>query len=309
MSKKFLVDYTEHGLPIVEFDDGTGHKVPRALAALPPRPTCNLPDFPSATTFLPADQWEERSYRHCVDEVLDQGKTSACGGYAVEGCFRTSWIADGREPHRFEPRFPYGLVNGGQDGGSVISDLLEAMIQSGICIRGEIPNGALFKHQFPPKAFKNALRFRIGKAFKCNSFEDIVAAISCGFMTVFGIMVGRNFGNLDSEGVAPTPDVVLGGHALAGVGSKRLKSGEWAVDTLNSWSVGWGDDGFCNLTKKSFARRLDAFAIQAALWDPEEDGPPPAKFNSRAWIGTDDLRAIWKEYPFLRNKSQKRRRK
>lgn len=280
--KGFILDYTDYGLPVVEFDNGTGSKVPRVLGALPPRPTCNLPDFPSANTFLPAESWEERNYRHFIDEILDQEKTSACTGFATEGCFRTSWIADGRQPHRFEPKFAYGMVNGGQDGGAVISDILEAMIQYGICIRGDIPAGALFKHQFPQKAFKTALRFRIGKAFKCRTFEDLVAAISCGFMTVYGILVGKNFSDLDNEGVPPVPDVVVGGHALAGVGTKRLKSGEWALDTLNSWG-NWGENGFCSMTKKSFARRIDAYAIQASLWDPEEDGPPPAKFRSQAW--------------------------
>jgi hypothetical protein len=133
------------------------------------------------------------------------------------------------------------------------------------------------------------LRFRIGKAFKCRTFEDVVAAISCGFMTVFGILVGRNFGDLNNEGVAPTPDVVLGGHALAGVGCKTLRNGEWAIDTLNSWSGSWGLNGFCFLTKKSFANRIDAYAIQSAIWDPEEDGPPPAKFRSQLWSNSPTL--------------------
>lgn len=275
-----LLGFTDQGLPVAEFGGE-----PRVLASLPPRPVSPFPDWNSPQAqravvkakrkFLPQDQWQEQEWSDLVDEILNQGRSSACTGFSTCGSFTVGHIVNNRsqQRRRFDPYFPYGLCNGGRDQGAVVGDLLKEMKDTGICEHGILPPGAMFRQQFPQEAFDNAKRFRVAKAFTCQTFEDCCSAISCGWQVVFGILVGRNFGDLSSEGVAPPPDVILGGHALGGVGLRRLRS-QWGIRTLNSWGAQWGDKGFCVLTKQSFDARVDAFAIQVATWDPEEKGPP-----------------------------------
>lgn len=285
-SAKGLLGLTSHGLPVAEF---LGK--PRVLGCLPPRPFVNFPDWNSQRGLklrgtragVAQDQWQERDWRPLVDKVLDLKQTAASVPFAARQAFNIAFQLNGRsqETFDFDPLFVYGLVNNGVDGGAVISDVLDAMTQTGICVVGDIPAGSMFKTEFPQSAYDSAKRFRIAKALKLNSFEEICSAISSGWQSVFSLMIGQNFADVDDEGVSPPADVIRGNHGLCDAGLTRINSGQWAVRALNSWTKSFGVDGYCLLTAQSFGQVVDAFAIQVVTPD-SSSGPPPVVTKLRA---------------------------
>lgn len=123
-------------------------------------------------------------------------------------------MQSGRPKMQFNPYFVYGLINGGRDAGAMISDALRALMQYGVCQQEALPSGVMFQNQFPPQAFENAKRFKLIKAYRCANFNEICSAISVGYVCPLGILVGQNFPQIDSEGVAPLPNGGGGGHCV-----------------------------------------------------------------------------------------------
>src|SRR5581483_629440 len=155
-------------------------------------------------------------------DILNQGATSSCMGHSVcSGC-ETAWVQGGRQYTRFNPFWVYGLCNHGVDQGSMITDGITAVETKGICERDQLPRGVMFQQQFPQAAYTDAQRFKLAQAYRCPTFEDIIAAISLGFPTPLGIYVDQNFARLDSDGIAGLPmGQNGGGHAILGIGTKK----------------------------------------------------------------------------------------
>lgn len=58
-------------------------------------------------------------------------------------------------------------------------------------------------------------------------------------------------------------------NCMCGTGIKKI-SGQWHLETKNSWGEKWGWNGFCFIPESYFGRGLDAWAVQAAAEDPQE---------------------------------------
>jgi hypothetical protein len=261
-------------LPAVEFDG-----VYRVLACLPEteESLARFPSFGANRGFFSAlnpNQWQEIDYQWYGNPIWDQRMTSSCTGQACGAGMGLSYMQSGRPLVEFNPYFLYGLVNGGQDAGAMISDCLSALMEYGICPKNDVPPGLMFKNQFPPQAFENAKRFKLIRAFHCGTFEEVCAAITVGFVCPLGIMVGSNFPNLDNQGVAPLPAGGGGGHALLGMGLKKSSRHGWLIKVQNSWGLNFGMRGYAYIHKGHFARmHPDAFAIQVVADDPQDSTP------------------------------------
>jgi hypothetical protein len=157
---------------------------------------------------------------------------------------------------------------------------MTAVKMYGIAEASLVPQGMIYRSQFPSAAYANARRHRAVEAFQCRTVQDILTALSLGFGVVSGIWVGNNLGRLDSDGVAPLPDRVVGGHALAHIGLKwSARRNRWLILTQNSWGETWGmrdatgQGGFCYLTEDHWANmRIDAWAIGGVFNDPDDPG-------------------------------------
>jgi hypothetical protein len=210
------------------------------------------------------------------NRIMNQGSTSSCVGHGAAAGMEIVWKQQGRKPLQFDPYFVYGLINGGRDQGAMISDSLKALQQFGVCLESDLPQGIMFKKDFPQQAFESAKRFKLSQAYKCNSFEEICQAINVGFTVSLGLYVGSNFGQLDSEGVSPLPMGGGGGHCVLGCGLKQSQRYGWVIKIQNSWGTNWGNGGFSYLRKEHFTRmHPDAFAIQASFDDPNNPDNPP----------------------------------
>jgi len=236
-------------------------------------------DFPNWSDKLNATNFplQEIDLSWFHNRIMNQGSTSACVGHGAAAGMEIVWKQQGRQAKNFAPFFIYGLINHGMDKGSMISDSLMALKQYGVCPLEDLPPGIMFQKDFPPKAVESANRFKISQAYKCNSFDEICQAINLGFTVPLGLYVGSNFGQLDSEGVAPLPMGGGGGHCVLGCGLKQSQQYGWVIKIQNSWGANWGQGGFAYLQRKHIGNMMppDAFAIQAAFEDPNNPDNNP----------------------------------
>jgi hypothetical protein len=258
-------------LPAVKFDG-----IYRVLACIPSseESVAAFPRFGASQRFAAADMLQEIDYEWYKNPIWDQRMTSSCTGQGCGAGMQLCYMQSGRPLVEFNPYFIYGLVNRGRDAGAMISDCLTALKQYGICPKDDLQQGMMFRSQFPPKAFENAKRFKLSEAYKCDTFEEICAAIAVGFVCPLGIMVGDNFANLDNQGVAPLPAGGGGGHCILGMGLKKSTRYGWMIKIQNSWGSRFGINGHCYIHKGHFSRMSpDAFAIQVVIDDPMDSTP------------------------------------
>lgn len=259
-------------LPAVKFDGFY-----RVLGCIPETEE-SLDSFPlfGSQFAAPLDQsqWREIDLSWYSPDILDQKATSSCVGHGCCSGMEMCWLQSGRPYQRFNPYFIYGLINGGKDAGAMISDGLKALMQYGVCMREALQAGVMFKNQFPQSAFNNAGRFKLVQAYRCATFEDICSALTLGFVCPLGIMVGQNFSNVDSEGIAPLPNGGGGGHCVLGVSLKKHSRYGWLIKIQNSWGRNFAKSGYCYIHKGHFqSMRPDAFAMQSIADDPQDSTP------------------------------------
>jgi hypothetical protein len=262
----------DNGIPYIEFD---GHK--RKLACPLDHPDyqrIKFSPFAEKNPVYSSDKWLEISMISTFKRpISDQGSSSACSTHAsnkgVEYCIK-QLRGDSVD---LNPFYNYVLVNGGQDAGASLPAVLQSHTNNGACPRSILPvNNVIYS--VPPGATKAAARFKIEDAFMLNSFEEACSAITRGFFVVYGIYVGGNFSNVDSDAVPPMPDGSTGGgHALLGGGLKKISRWGWTIETQNSWGRNFGMNGICFVHKGFFEQMFQAFAIQAVIDDPEDNTP------------------------------------
>jgi hypothetical protein len=247
-------------LPHAEDGNGTW----RALGCLPPHSDFGgLPKFSSSQPTIPRSEWKDFDLSGYDAPILNQGSHGSCVGHGAVTAFWRLWLMQNLPPQQFSACFTYGLINGGRDSGAVISDALTSMTNDGVGLLSDVPEGMVYRSQFPAAAFTNAKRFKVRAAHHCQNFDEICSALLLGFPVVYGVYVGGSFGNLDSEGVAPAWPNRVGNHCLSGKALKKLSSGDWGVRTQNSWGASWGQQGNCYLVERHFTGTdPDAFAIE-----------------------------------------------
>lgn len=207
-----------------------------------------------------------------ANRIMDQGQTSSCVGQASAAAMEIAWRQAGNNPLEFSPWFVYSQINNNRDNGANIGDALEVMQDSGIAPRSTIPTVTLWKKNIPQIAYTEATRYKVFKAFDCNGYEEVLAAINLGFPVVLGIYVPSSFSNVNSEGVPPVTGWGGGGHAMCGVGIKKSSKYGWMIKTQNSWGTRFGMNGYCNLIKQHFGSNgYGCFAVQALKDDPKDD--------------------------------------
>lgn len=278
--------HNEFGLPFIDVGGEA-----RSLGCLPPDPNFSaLPNFEARFEVLPESKWEENSLKDAKPPIRNQRNHGSCTGQGTVSCYTVA-KKKMAPSENFEPlsaTFIYGHINGGQDQGARVSDAMMAILQIGTCYDKQVPWNMIYKQQFPPGAFETAKRFKAQEAYKLNSFEELCTALTLGIPCASGLAVGRNFtrGELRSDGVAPLPDVIVGGHCLAHLGLTR-KNGIWVVETFNSWGKEWGMNGWCYLTKEhwspGYGFPFDCFAIYSVADDvaDKDDNPPEFAYNDQ----------------------------
>jgi hypothetical protein len=266
--------HPESGLPMVE--EGGAWRV---LGCLPP-PLGASPQMWEASRGLPPSQFKECNLHTSfpIIKTDDQAQSQSCVGHAIEKIWSYNWLQSGMIPKDFSPTFIYGLINHGVDRGASLTDGMNALKLFGIAESSYVPEGMIFRSQFPSGAVANAKRYKPVETLRITSYDDICSAITLGQPVATGILVGENFGKLDDQGICPVPETPVGGHAIALVGLSYCKKLEdWVVLMHNSWGMSWGlkdetgQGGFAKLCRKHFERYFfDTWAIGGVMSDPDD---------------------------------------
>jgi hypothetical protein len=269
---------TDDGLPFVEVNG-----LPIVLGALQPDPTFKAaPEFRFSISVLQENLWVENSVKGAGVPIRNQRQFGSCAGQASCEALMYARSIRGLVKHNLSATFIYGMVNGGRDMGSRVGDCVATIKGTGTCLDSQVPWNVIYKKNFPANSFETAKRFKALEVFKIRNFDELCTALTLGFPCISGIGVGDNFtkGQLKENGIAPLPDVLVGGHAMCHTGLKRLDN-MWVLETQNSWGEGWGLGGFCYLQKGHFnpgyGYGFDVYAVASVIEDPEDqsDNLPP----------------------------------
>jgi hypothetical protein len=239
----------------------------RRKMAMPPRAADHYGE-------LPESEWRDCDYSAFNPNVLDQGQLGACVGYSNAAMIRCVRAMAGMTDQALSPDFLYGLINGGVDGGAVVSDAMNALTTTGTCLASQVPYGSIYASRYSPDLYATAKRFRYARTFHVDSWGMVGTMLSLGFPVALGFVVASNFDQLDSTGTPPRPRGVDGGHAVWAYGLKRMPSGEWRAMIRNSWTADWGIGGNFLMPRYIMEYQqqdgIDGFAGLAAADDPED---------------------------------------
>jgi hypothetical protein len=256
----------------------------RSLGCLPTEPQLlgAASRFGDSFPTLEADDLKECDFAFHGSPVRNQKQFGSCGGQAgvtsLDICLRMI----GEKPPYLSATFPYALANGGRDQGSSLGNILKILKTYGTCTEELMPTEKIYKQQIPQEAWEIAKKFMVLDNLLCRTYKEMISAIGLGFPVELGIMVGKNFGELDSEGVCPLPDQILGGHALCGMGIKKSqRTGEWLIKVQNSWAIQWGIKGYAFIRAAHFGQIGDAWAMvyPKELRD-SSDAPPVPNYQA-----------------------------
>lgn len=265
---------------------------PRALACLPGPVGAPGGWAADPRRTLPPAQWRPADLPALFPEVGtdDQGRTLSCVGHAVETVFSYAWLLAGRAFKEFSPTFVYALANHDEDRGADIGTAVRALALYGLAEASYVPEGVIFRSQFPAGAIQNARLHRPVDPFRVASFDAACTALSLGQPLATGILVGRDFSRLDAEGVPPVAAEPVGGHAVALVGLSYSEARkDWLLLAQNSYGRGWGVPhpvtgvgGFCRLSRDHFKSVFfDTWGLggvlAAADFPAAADPPPPPR--------------------------------
>jgi len=251
----------------------------RVLGCLPPRRMTFMTPWRESglSTGAPI---RECDWRDMCGPVLDQDGLGGCVGWSGESAFEQAWNIAGLPPMRFSPEFAYACVNGGADRGAVLSDMIQSMTINGMAPLPVPFPAYTYKMNKIPQSVRDAAKLHVvAKSFSCSTYQDIQDAVNIGCPVSVGITVGSRFTTLDAGGVAGF-GFPRGGHALHICGIVKVKAGpykgQWGLLTKNSWTVDFGDQGYCILVADHFDRQGDNYAIVAPQnIDPSSYPPIP----------------------------------
>jgi len=186
--------------------------------------------------------------------VLDQGNLGSCTANAIANAhrfeqkrqvFNPDWLPSRLFIYFNERAIEHTITS---DSGASIRDGIKSIAKQGVCPETEWQyNIKKFKSKPSSKCYTDALKFTAIKYVRVNQLSsDIRSTLNAGYPIVFGFSVYSSFESREvaNTGIVPMPsetEQCLGGHAVLMVGyddsAQRFK-------VMNSWGVGWGQQGF-----------------------------------------------------------------
>jgi hypothetical protein len=226
---------------------------------------------------VPESQWVEFSLTDPTP-VKDQGSYGACNGHAAASSLELARYLAGQPTVELSAWMPYAILCNGVDRGSNIGEALDLLTKTGTCLDSAVKHGTINPRKLSEEARAQAVRFRIEIGAKLESFHDLLVATQLRRPFNFSVAVGRQFTDLDAEGVCPVRKGATGNHAIAGgYGCKRARDGRWLIKFKNSWTTAFGQDGYgwLDATAIDNQRWFEAYCVLAVSEDSGDDSTPP----------------------------------
>lgn len=199
-------------------------------------------------------------------EVLDQGQCGACLGKALGS------ILSAGHAQRLSSLYIYTRAKQ-EDGipheeGTYPRVGLKIVSSEGACPDEMLPYSKLSQCLTFPRItpfMKNAAwHFRIQSYARLWGLRDIKRALANNQLVLGGMMVTDSFNDWDGKGIIPPAEPpIYGGHAIVICGyDDNIK----ALRGLNSWSKGWGDEGFFWISYDFISQNLQGIPAWLESW-------------------------------------------
>lgn len=239
-------------------------------------------------------------WRSLLPPIGDQGSQGSCVGWSSAYYVKSALEAQSEgwdttaANHQYSPSWVYNQINGGQDGGSLPSDAVELMVNSGAATLATMAyDQNNFTNQPSAAAIGEAANFKntSWQEYATFDFAGLTNHLANAGPVVLGIQVYRNFYDATTDYTSVSGDQ-LGGHAIACVGYDVDRNGG-SLLLANSWASSWGDQGFTYVSKDAMAQ------IYLGAWTmtdgPNTGGggggalPAPTNFQANAWDNLVEL--------------------
>jgi len=249
----------------------------------------------------PADS-RDRAYKPRLDQTIfldvdlrpqcpairNQKNLGACTAFGTTSLFNfvrmkhglASWLPSPLFTY-YATREKYGEQN--MDNGAYVRDALKSTVNDGVAMERVWPYVvSRFTEKPSPQVYADAEKHQTLEYLSLSRTDKaaLLACLSEGYPFVFGIPVYPSFMN-PTGGFVPLPDKVteasIGGHCMLCVGYKKNSDGVEVLIVQNSWSIYWGDNGYCYIPLSYFMdSAYDVWTIRTteAPVDDVADEPP-----------------------------------
>lgn len=224
----------------------------------------SLPDFRdlqlAAAVPLPAAPPPRIDLTNLLPAVRDQGPIGSCTGFGGTAAYYATSKANGRYPVNMSPLFAYynarrleGTTR--YDSGATIRDVVKGMAKYGVAQETDWPYGRspadtmrLFDDVPPQRVYTRAEHHQVLRYYAVGqSSLALRTALATGYPVIIGFSVYESFmsDEVERTGTVPMPEpgeAMVGGHCVILCGYDMDIDHPFRCQ--NSWSTGWGDDGY-----------------------------------------------------------------
>jgi C1A family cysteine protease len=260
---------SESAGPAIDSDSfAKGDMVPHCIKRygwIPDRPDHRdrrlLVEAPAAGGPLPASV----DLRAQCPPVYDPGQLGSCTANAIAGALEFDTLRQGQDsvmPSRLFIYWNERYIENttASDSGAQIRDGIKSVAQWGDCPETEWPyDVSQFAVQPTPACYADAKK-HLALVYEAvdQDLDHMRGCLAAGFPFVFGFTVYASFESqqVAQTGVVPMPqwfERALGGHAVMCVGYDDASQ---LFTVRNSWGVGWGQSGYCQMPYQYLAGQL-----------------------------------------------------
>jgi C1A family cysteine protease len=249
----------------------------RVLGSLPSDPRLVAAMAPYRGEVLPESELREFDDFPEHIKIKDQDGFGACNGHAAATAAEMARYVQGMDHVPLSAWYVYAILCNGRDVGSNILDAYKLTSDKGIAPESSVKYGIINPRKLTEDAHEAAPRFRVEMGETYQSWRQIVSAVMLREAMNLSVCVGRNYNNLDEDGVMGV-DRGPGNHAIAvGLGLKKTKRWGWVIKNPGSWSTQWGVDGFGWVSEAMIEAGsfFECYSVKAVVDDPSDPENPP----------------------------------
>lgn len=251
----------------------------------------------SATRYSASQLPKKVDLRPYMTAVEDQGQVGSCTANAVAGAYEYLVKKNQDLDYDYDVSrlfIYYGARakrgNEKKDSGSVISDAIELLEDTGACSEATWPysdNKSIVFKKPSGEAFEEASEHKITEA-QCipTTLQAWKGALAEGFPIIFGISLFNSFDNQRKRGFVPDPSRSEtsrgshGSHAMLCVGYSDV---DRVFIVRNSWGTNWGDKGYCYMSYDYVMNKNYNHGDSWIIRDAEE-----VEGNEDSWYDDDE---------------------